>query len=217
MTKSNLSIATGDVIQFDFDFDSSLLQTSLVKDMFEKSFVFGVLSPKSFKKKLSKVFDNIEIVGGSCAYFTLNKIDFVFDFAEKKVSYVKDLPMNCYGMILNESGHPFVAFFQDGDVQYVPYEAVSSSVTSIYRHFMAQNEFFVSQMVHNFLIKDVVESACTRACNYDIACEIPGNPCLNYIYLIFGTLGVKFPETWAEKGADEELFNDFNNGFQKVM
>lgn len=120
-----------------------------------------------------------------------------------------------YGVVIECNGYPFVAYPDGPTLLFEPY--TSLKVKNVYRHYITENEIQKSQMIYNFVMPDLTASMSGIPCNVDIANKFPGNIGLNYIFIVFGFLGMDYPEEWALSGAPRALIEDFTYGFRKVI
>jgi hypothetical protein len=151
---------------------------------------------------------------GSMFYFAKNNVTVTLDTQTKEIN-ISGTDDSTYALLVPSNGVPFVFFCDEGGPHYLPYEAVSDNLKDVYRHVFAGSEIFVLRATNHFITPDICDALSRKKSNIDIAKHFPGNSGLNYIYIIFGLLGIIFPDSWGTDGADASMLTGY--GFEKVQ
>lgn len=213
-------LQTGDVVELnllDYSIDNiraSLSNIATSKDVFKK--FRSINSMAASARMIDGIKPHSDIIDDTVYVEHEDGTQFEFTRGEPKVKVKASSDNGIYGFVLDYAGHPFIAYQLSGKAYFEPYQKLQDKVVKKYRHAYCSDDAFRITMTQHFLMPDTINAICGEPSNYTVSQDFYGNPCLNYIQLVFSLLGVKFPEEWAVNGAPKDILTDYQYGFIEV-
>lgn len=207
---NELLINAGDIIKLNID------NEFVINDIEQLNSIIGKLwcSKNDFLKS------EFEITSTNEKTFFVKKgnREYCVDTKNKTVESMSSSDNFVYGFIVSVYDSPFVIYFDGLQSQMKSYASVSNNVINIYRTYLSENEMFIYRMIKGYVIHNhkLSENGLVVPM-YSIASEMPGNSCLNYIYIVLSINGMDtLPQSWAETGAPEDMVKIFAYGLSEV-